>query len=378
MTREQASQLFADMLALMHTHRASDLFITADFPPALKIDGVITKASPQSLSSEHTAMLARTLMTERQFGEFERTKECNFALAPAGLGRFRVSAFVQLGKIGMVLRSIPTTPPTIDELQLPSALKEVSMNKRGLCIMVGATGSGKSTTLAAMLDWRNSHSFGHIVTIEDPVEFVHPHKNCIVTQREVGLDTESWESGLRNCLRQAPDVIVFGELRDRHTMELVLDFAETGHFCIATLHANSTNQAMDRIINFFPDTRRPKVLHDLSLNLRAMVSQRLLPNANGKGRVAAVEILLASPMIAALIKKGEVEEVKEIMKKSTANGMQTFDQALFQLHQKGLISYEDAMRNADSTNDLRLEIKLRGKDEGATRLDAGTQGLVIV
>jgi twitching motility protein PilU len=229
-----------------------------------------------------------------------------------------------------------------------------------------------------MLDWRNSHSFGHIVTIEDPVEFVHPHKNCIVTQREVGLDTESWESGLRNCLRQAPDVIVFGELRDRHTMELVLDFAETGHFCIATLHANSTNQAMDRIINFFPDTRRPKVLHDLSLNLRAMVSQRLLPNAKGKGRVAAVEILLASPMIAALIKKGEVEEVKEIMKKSTANGMQTFDQALFQLHQKGLISYEDAMRNADSTNDLRLEIKLRGKDGGASLLDAGTQGLVIV
>lgn len=252
------------------------------------------------------------------------------------------------------------------------------MNKRGLCIMVGAPGSGKSTTLAAMLDWRNSHSFGHIVTIEDPVEFVHPHKNCIVTQREVGLDTESWESGLRNCLRQAPDVIVFGELRDRHTMELVIDFAETGHFCIATLHANSTNQAMDRIINFFPDTRRPKVLHDLSLNLRAMVSQRLLPNAKGKGRVAAVEILLASPMIAALIKKGEVEEVKEIMKKSTANGMQTFDQALFQLHQKGLISYEDAMRNADSTNDLRLEIKLRGKDEGATRLDAGTQELAIV
>ena len=378
MTREQASQLFADMLALMHTHRASDLFITADFPPALKIDGVITKASPQSLSSEHTAMLARTLMTERQFGEFERTKECNFAIAPAGLGRFRVSAFVQLGKIAMVLRSIPTTPPTIDELQLPSALKEVSMNKRGLCIMVGAPGSGKSTTLAAMLDWRNSHSFGHIVTIEDPVEFVHPHKNCIVTQREVGLDTESWESGLRNCLRQAPDVIVFGELRDRHTMELVIDFAETGHFCIATLHANSTNQAMDRIINFFPDKRRPKVLHDLSLNLRAMVSQRLLPNAKGKGRVAAVEILLASPMITALIKKGEVEEIKEIMKKSTANGMQTFDQALFQLHQKGLISYEDAMRNADSTNDLRLEIKLRGKDEGATRLDAGTQGLAIV
>jgi len=278
----------------------------------------------------------------------------------------------------MVLRSIPTTPPTIAELQLPSALKEVSMNKRGLCIVVGATGSGKSTTLAAMLDWRNSHSFGHIVTIEDPVEFVHPHKNCIVTQREVGLDTESWESGLRNSMRQAPDVIVFGELRDRQTMELVIDFAETGHFCIATLHANSTNQALDRIINFFPESRRNQVLLDLSLNLRALVSQRLLPKAKGKGRVAAVEILLASPMIATLIKKGDVEEIKEVMKKSTSNGMQTFDQALFQLHQKGLVSYEEAMRNADSSNDLRLEIKLRGKDEGASPLDAGTQGLVIV
>ena len=252
------------------------------------------------------------------------------------------------------------------------------MSKRGLCIMVGATGSGKSTTLAALLDWRNSHSFGHIVTIEDPVEFVHPHKNCIVTQREVGLDTESWESGLRNCMRQAPDVIVFGELRDRHTMELVLDFTETGHFCIATLHANSTNQALDRIINFFPETRRTQVLLDLSLNLRAMVSQRLLPNAKGKGRVAAVEILLTSPMVAALIKKAEISAIKEIMKKSTANGMQTFDQALFQLHQKGLISYEEAMRNADSSNDLRLEIKLRGTEETAPALDAGTQGLLIV
>ena len=252
------------------------------------------------------------------------------------------------------------------------------MSKRGLCIMVGATGSGKSTTLAALLDWRNSHSFGHIVTIEDPVEFVHPHKNCIVTQREVGLDTESWESGLRNCMRQAPDVIVFGELRDRHTMELVLDFAETGHFCIATLHANSPNQALDRIINFFPETRRAQVLLDLSLNLRAMVSQRLLPNAKGKGRVAAVEILLTSPMVAALIKKAEIAAIKDIMKKSNANGMQTFDQALFQLHQKGLISYEEAMRNADSSNDLRLEIKLRGTDEPAPDLDAGTQGVVIV
>ena len=378
MNREQASQLFSEMLKLMSAHKASDLFITADFPPAFKIDGILTKASPQSLLPEHTAMLARALMTDRQFADFERHKECNFAIAPQGIGRFRVNAFVQLGKVGMVLRAIPFKPPSVDEMNLPQVLKHVAMNKRGLCIMVGGTGSGKSTTLAAMLDWRNSHSFGHIVTIEDPVEFVHPHKNCIVTQREVGLDTESWESGLRNSMRQAPDVIVFGELRDRQTVELVIDFAETGHFCIATLHANSTNQALDRIINFFPESRRNQLLLDLSLNLRALVSQRLLPKAKGKGRVAAVEILLASPMIATLIKKGDVEEIKEVMKKSTSNGMQTFDQALFQLHQKGLVSYEEAMRNADSSNDLRLEIKLRGKDEGASPLDAGTQGLVIV
>ena len=378
MTRDQASQLFVEMLTLMQSHNASDLFITADFPPAFKIDGVMTKASAQSLAPEHTAILARTLMTDRQFAEFERTKECNFAIAPSGLGRFRVSAFVQLGKIGMVLRTIPTTPPTIDALGLPSSLKEIAMLQRGLCIMVGGTGSGKSTTLAAMIDWRNSNSFGHIITIEDPVEFVHPHKNCIITQREVGLDTESWESGLRNCMRQAPDVIVFGELNDRETVELVIDFAETGHFCIATLHANNTNQALDRITNFFPDTRRTQLLHDLSLNLRAIVSQRLLPHASGKGRVGAVEVLLNSPMVAALIKKGEVSEIKEVMKKSISNGMQTFDQALYTLYQAGVVSYEDAMRNADSPNELRLEVKLRGKDDAVPKLGAGTEHLIIV
>jgi len=378
MNREQASQLFSEMLKLMSTHKASDLFITADFPPAFKIDGILTKASPQSLLPEHTAMLARALMTDRQFADFERHKECNFAIAPPGIGRFRVNAFVQLGKVGMVLRSIPFKPPSIDEMNLPQILKNVAMNKRGLCIMVGGTGSGKSTTLAAMLDWRNANSYGHIVTVEDPVEFVHPHKNCIVTQREVGLDTDSWENALRNALRQAPDVIMFGELRDRETVELIIDFAETGHFCIATMHANNANQALDRIINFFPDTRRLQLLQDLSLNLSAIISQRLLPRASGKGRVAAIEIMLNSPMVAGLIKKGEVAEIKETMKKSQSLGMQTFDQALYALHQNSLISYDDAIRYADSANDLRLDIKLRGNEEGVASLSNGTENLIIV
>lgn len=378
MNREQATQLFSEMLKIMASHKASDLFITADFPPAFKIDGVLTKASPQSLLPEHTAMLARTIMTERQFADFEHTKECNFAIAPPGLGRFRVNAFVQLGKVGMVLRAIPFTPPSIDEMGLPQVLKQVAMHKRGLCIMVGGTGSGKSTTLAALLDWRNTHSYGHIVTVEDPVEFVHAHKNCIVTQREVGLDTDSWDSALRNALRQAPDVIVFGELRSRETVELVIDFAETGHFCIATMHANNANQALDRMINFFPDTRRGQLLQDLSFNLSAIISQRLLPRASGQGRVAAIEILLNSPMVAGLIKKGEVAEIRETMRKSQSMGMQTFDQALYALHQQSLISYDQALSHADSTNDLRLAIKLRGNEEGVASLSHGTENLIIV
>ena len=378
MNRDQASQLFSEMLQLMHTHKASDLFIAADFPPAFKIDGVLTKASPQSLLPAHTAMLARTLMTERQFADFERHKECNFSIIQAGVGRFRVNAFVQLGKIGMVLRAIPFTPPSIDEMNLPQILKTVALNKRGLCIMVGGTGSGKSTTLAAILDWRNANSYGHIVTVEDPVEFVHPHKNCIITQREVGVDTESWDTALRNALRQSPDVIVFGELRDRETVELIIDFAETGHFCIATMHANNADQALDRLINFFPDTRRSQLLQDLSFNLSAIISQRLLPRSTGKGRVAAIEILLNSPMVAGLIKKGEVAEIKETMRKSQRQGMQTFDQALYALHQHNLISYEEAIGQADSANDLRLEIKLRGKEEGIASLSSGTENLIIV
>ncbi len=378
MNRDQAIQLISDLLKLMISRGGSDLFISADFPPAIKIDGVLVKVSPQSLLPEHTALLVRCLMSDRQTADFEQTKESNFAISPSGLGRFRVNAFVQLGKVGMVLRIIPTTPPTIDALGLPGVLKNVAMANRGLCVMVGASGSGKSSALAAMVDWRNENSYGHIITVEDPVEFVHAHKNCLVTQREVGLDTESWDIALKNTLRQAPDVIVMGELRDRETMELAIAFSETGHLCIATLHANSANQALDRMINFLPDERRPQLLMDLSLNLRAVVSQRLVPMVGGKGRVSAVEVLLNSSTIASLIQEGEILEVKEIMKKSRETGMQTFDQALFDLHEAGTIGYEDALRNADSVNDLRLQIKLQGKATRDNDLSAGTEHLFIV
>ncbi len=378
MNRDQATQLISDLLKLMISRGGSDLFISADFPPAIKIDGVLVKVSPQSLLPEHTALLVRCLMSDRQTADFEQTKESNFAISPSGLGRFRVNAFVQLGKVGMVLRIIPTTPPTIDALGLPGVLKNVAMANRGLCVMVGASGSGKSSALAAMVDWRNENSHGHIITVEDPVEFVHPHKNCLVTQREVGLDTESWDIALKNTLRQAPDVIVMGELRDRETMELAIAFSETGHLCIATLHANSANQALDRMINFLPDERRPQLLMDLSLNLRAVVSQRLVPMVGGKGRVSAVEVLLNSSTIASLIQEGEILEVKEIMKKSRETGMQTFDQALFDLYEAGTIGYEDALRNADSVNDLRLQIKLQGKATRDNDLSAGTEHLFIV
>lgn len=378
MNRDQATQLISDLLKLMISRGGSDLFISADFPPAIKIDGVLVKVSPQSLLPEHTALLVRCLMSDRQTADFEQTKESNFAISPSGLGRFRVNAFVQLGKVGMVLRIIPTTPPTIDALGLPGVLKNVAMANRGLCVMVGASGSGKSSALAAMVDWRNENSYGHIITVEDPVEFVHAHKNCLVTQREVGLDTESWDIALKNTLRQAPDVIVMGELRDRETMELAIAFSETGHLCIATLHANSANQALDRMINFLPDERRPQLLMDLSLNLRAVVSQRLVPMVGGKGRVSAVEVLLNSSTIASLIQEGEILEVKEIMKKSRETGMQTFDQALFDLYEAGTIGYEDALRNADSVNDLRLQIKLQGKATRDNDLSAGTEHLFIV
>ena len=378
MERDQASKFINDLLKLMVSRNGSDLFITADFPPAMKVDGKITKVSGQPLSGAHTLALTRSIMNDKQAAEYERTKECNFAISPGGIGRFRVNAFVQQGKMGMVMRVIPAVLPTIDGLGMPLVLKEVVMGKRGLCVLVGATGSGKSTTLAAMIDWRNENSYGHIITVEDPVEFVHPHKNCVVTQREVGLDTDSWEAALKNTLRQAPDVILMGEVRDRETMEHAIAFAETGHLCMCTLHANSANQALDRIINFFPEERRQQLLMDLSLNLKAMISQRLVPTQTGKGRTAAVEIMLNTPLISDLIFKGEVSEIKEIMKKSRNLGMQTFDQALYDAYENNLISYEDALRNADSVNDLRLQIKLNSQRAKSSDLAAGTEHMAII
>jgi twitching motility protein PilU len=378
MERDQATKFINDLLRLMVSRNGSDLFITADFPPAIKVDGKVTKVSPQPLNAAHTMALARSIMSDKQIADFERSKEGNFAIAPPNIGRFRVNVFIQQGKVGLVLRVIPATLPTIDGLGVPQVLKDVVLSKRGLCIMVGSTGSGKSTTLAAMVDWRNENSWGHIITVEDPIEFVHAHKNCVVTQREVGLDTDSWESALKNTLRQAPDVILMGELRDRETMEHAVAFAETGHLCLATLHANSANQALDRIINFFPEERRSQLLMDLSLNLKALVSQRLIPKQDGKGRVAAVEIMINSPLISDLIFKGEVSEIKEIMKKSRNSGMQTFDQALFDLYEANAITYEDALRNADSLNDLRLQIKLNSQRGKSNDLSAGTENLAIM
>ncbi len=378
MERDQATSFITDLLKLMVSRGGSDLFITAEFPPAIKVDGVVTKVSPQPLNGSHTVALARSIMSDKQVAEFERTKECNFAIAPPTLGRFRVSAFMQQGKVGMVLRTIPNIIPTIDGMKLPSVLKDIVSTKRGLCIIVGATGSGKTTTLAAAVDWRNEHSFGHIITVEDPIEFVHAHKNCVVTQREIGIDTDSWGAALKNTLRQAPDVILMGEIRDRETMEHAVAFAETGHLCLATLHANSANQALDRIINFFPEERRAQLLMDLSLNLKAMVSQRLIPKQDGKGRYAVVEIMINSPLISDLIFKGEVAEIKEVMKKSRQMGMQTFDQALFDAFEANMITYEDALRNADSVNDLRLQIKLNSQRIKRQDLAAGTENMTLV
>jgi twitching motility protein PilU len=378
MERDQASKFVNDLLRLMVGRNGSDLFLTSDFPPAIKVDGRINKVSPQPLTGQHTLQLARAVMNDKQAAEFEKTKECNFAISPQGIGRFRVNAFLQQGNVGLVCRTIPATLPTIDTLNLPKVLKEVAMTKRGLVIFVGATGSGKSTSLAAMVDHRNENSFGHIITIEDPIEFVHPHKNCIVTQREVGIDTDGWEAALKNTLRQAPDVILMGEIRDRETMEHAVAFAETGHLCLGTLHANNSNQAMDRIINFFPEERRQQLLMDLSLNLKGVISQRLIPLREGKGRAAAVEVMLNSPLISDLIFKGEVHEIKEIMKKSRELGMQTFDQALFDLYEGGRISYEDALRFADSTNEVRLNIKLHGKEMKDKDLTKGIEHLDIV
>jgi twitching motility protein PilU len=361
MEREQATTFMNELLRLMIGKRGSDLFITADFPPAFKIDGRLTPISTQKLTPIHTASLVRAMMNDRQAAEFESTKECNFAISPNDIGRFRVNAFLQQGRVGMVLRVITQEIPTLDGLNMPESIKEIALTKRGVVLMVGATGAGKTTTLAAMIDYRNTNTYGHIVTVEDPIEFVHPHKNCVVTQREVGVDTDSWQAALRNTLRQAPDVIQIGEIRERETMELAIAMAETGHLVLATLHANNANQALDRLINFVPEEKRQQLLIDLSMNLKAVISQRLLPLEKSKGRVAAVEILLQTPLISDLIAKGEIAEVRELMKRSTEQGMQTFDQSLFTLFEARLISEADALKNADSVNDLRLRMKLEGK-----------------
>ncbi len=377
MEREQAIKFMRDLLKLMIEKKGSDLFITVGFPPAMKAQGKLQPMSKTALTAENTKALCYAIMNDRQLKEYEATKECNFAVAPAGIGRFRANAFIQQSFCGMVMRVIETEVPNMDKLKLPEILKDVVMAKNGLIIMVGGTGSGKSTSLAAMIDYRNQNSYGHIITIEDPIEYVHPHKNCIIMQREVGVDTDDWEIALKNTLRQAPDVILLGEIRDRDTMEFGIAFAETGHLAMATLHANSSNQALDRIINFFPEERRTQLLMDLSLNLKAIISQRLVKTPDGKGRHAAIEILLNSPLIQDLILKGEVHEIKSIMSKSREQGMQTFDQALFDLQQADKISYEEALRNADSVNELRLKIKLEGKDSKESDKMAGLDQLSL-
>ena len=378
MERDEALKFMYQLLNMMVQKKGSDLFITVGFPPAIKIDSKMTPVTQQALTQQHTLELARSIMNDKQAAEFEATKECNFAISPAGIGRFRVNAFVQQGRTGMVLRTINVQIPDFDDLKLPAVLKDVAMTKRGLVLFVGGTGSGKSTSLAAMIGYRNQNSHGHIITIEDPVEYVHEHRNCVITQREVGVDTESWEAALKNTLRQAPDVILIGEIRDREVMEHAIAFAETGHLAMGTLHANSANQALDRIINFFPEERRAQLLMDLSLNLKGIVSQRLIPLKGVKGRAAAIEILLNSPLISDLIFKGEVHSIKEIMKKSRELGMQTFDQALFDLHEEDKITYEDALRFADSMNEVRLMLKLHGKDSKDKDVNSGIQHLDIV
>ena len=361
MDRSKAISFMHDLLRMMVSKDGSDLFITSGSPPAMKVDGRVMTVSKQRLSPSHTQMLARSIMNDKQVSEFEEKHECNFSIALTGVARFRVNAFVQRGSTGLVLRIINSEIPSFAELNLPDTLEDIAMTKRGLVIFVGGTGSGKSTSLASMVDYRNQHSYGHIITIEDPVEFVHDHGNCLVTQREVGVDTESYEIALKNTMRQAPDVILIGEIRDRETMEHAIAFAETGHLCLSTLHANSTNQALDRIINFFPDERRSQLLMDLSLNLKGLISQRLIPKLGETGRIPAIEVMLNTPLMTDMIFKGEVHEMKTLIAKSNEAGMQTFDQALFNLYEEKKITFEDALRNADSVNDIRLRIKLESE-----------------
>jgi twitching motility protein PilU len=378
MERERATKFIHELLDLLVKQKGSDLFITANFPPAIKVDGKITPVSKTQLSAQHTIELVRSVMNDKQASEFESSKECNFAISPPGIGRFRVNAFVQQARVGMVLRTITTEIPKFEELGLPPVLKDIIMSKRGIMMFIGATGAGKSTSMASLLGYRNENSYGHIITIEDPIEFVHEHRNCILTQREVGVDTDGWEIALKNSLRQAPDVILIGEVRERNTMDYAVAFAETGHLCLTTLHANSTNQGLDRIINFFPEERRAQLLMDLSLNLKAVISQRLISKKGTKGRVAAIEIMLNSPLMSDLIFKGEVHEMKELMTRSRELGMQTYDQALFDLFEDDMITYEDALRNADSVNDLRLRIKLESKNAKNRDMGSGLEHLEIV
>jgi len=359
---------FIDLLKLMKHKKASDLFVTAGVPPSIKVDGKLMPVTKQALTPEQSRAFAYGIMNEDQRRQFEASNECNFAIAPQEIGRFRVNVFMQQQRVGMVLRTINTEIPRFDDLHLPKVLADLALTKRGLILFVGGTGSGKSTSLAAMIGYRNEYSYGHILTIEDPVEFVHDHKNCIVNQREVGVDTASYEVALKNAMRQAPDVILIGEIRSRETMDLAIQFSETGHLCLSTLHANNANQALDRIINFFPEEKKNQLLMDLGLNLKAIVSQRLIPMKSGKGRVPAVEVMVNSPLIADLIMEGKIPEIKELIAKSTEAGMQTFDQSLFSLYEADLISYDDALRNADSVNDVRLRIKLEGKDSKSHEL----------
>jgi twitching motility protein PilU len=352
----------SSLLKMMAEKKASDLYLTAGLPPTMKINGRLEAVTQDKLTPDQTSEMILGMMSPAQREDFDATHECNFAVSATGVGRFRASAFIQRNQAGIVLRRIETYIPTIEELNLPPILKNLSMTKRGLIIFIGATGTGKSTSLASMIGYRNKNGSGHIITIEDPIEFVHPHENCIITQREVGIDTESYEVALKNTLRQAPDVILIGEVRDRETMNHAIAFAETGHLCLATLHANNANQAMDRIINFFPEDRRSQLFMDLSMNLKAFLAQQLIPRADGKGRRVCVEILLGTPLVHDVIRKGEVHKLKELMKQSGQQGMITFDQALFELYKTGEITYDDALHYADSANEVRLMVKLDSGD----------------
>jgi twitching motility protein PilU len=368
---------FTSFLKLMAHKKASDLFITAGVPPSMKVSGRLQPITQNPLTPQQSRDLVLNVMTPSQREEFEKTHECNFAIGVSGVGRFRVSCFYQRNQVGMVLRRIETKIPTIEELNLPAVVKTLAMTKRGIIIFVGATGTGKSTSLAAMIGYRNQNSSGHIITIEDPIEFVHKHEGCIVTQREVGIDTDSWDAALKNTLRQAPDVIMIGEVRTREGMDHAIAFAETGHLVLCTLHANNANQAVDRIINFFPDDRRNQLLMDLSLNLKGIVAQQLVPTPDGKGRRCAMEILLGTPLVQDYIRDGEVNKIKEVMKESTNLGMRTFDQSLFELYQAGEISYEEALRHADSANEVRLRIKLAQGGDAHT-LSQGLDGVELM